>query len=181
MRTKSYRAFFASTALILSFLSAPHASAFCFEEAGDLYGLPPDLLIAISKTESGLRADLPPSWNTDGSYDVGLMQVNSNWYFWSPVVRNLWPNIQDPCTNVMTGAWILAQCVRKYGYNWKGIGCYHSQTPDKRDEYARRVAKKLFNTSKTTTENLPSAPENRDSSHLAQLFPKGYDNATAIP
>jgi conjugal transfer pilus assembly protein TraD len=38
----------------------------------------------------------------------------------------------DPCTNVRTGAWILAQCVRRYGYNWKAVGCYHSNTPGRR-------------------------------------------------
>lgn len=120
------------------------ASAFCFEEAGALYGIAPEIISAISQQETGGRPDLPPSWNTNGSYDVGLMQINSNWYYWSPEVRALWPQIQDPCTNVMVGTWILAKCMNKYGYNWKAIGCYHSQTPEKRDHYAKQIAEKIF-------------------------------------
>lgn len=126
-------------------LATPHTTnAFCFNEAAERYGVAPELLIAISSEESGMRSDTPPNWNTDGSYDIGLMRINSNWYFWSKTVRDLWPNLEDPCTNVMVGAWILAGCVKKYGYNWKAVGCYHSQTPNKRDSYAKRIAKRVF-------------------------------------
>ncbi|WP_265555538.1 lytic transglycosylase domain-containing protein [Trichlorobacter lovleyi] len=119
-------------------------TGFCFQEAGERYGIPPEVLMSISKQESGMRADLPPSWNKDGSYDVGVMRINSNWYHWSPEVRSLWPHLEDPCTNVMVGAWLLARCIHDYGYNWKGIGCYNSRTPSKNEKYARSVARQLL-------------------------------------
>lgn len=129
---------------LCSMLAAQASHPYCFEEAAARYGLPIETLKAVSKQESGMRADIPPSWNTDGSYDIGIMRINSNWYHWSPYVRDLWPQIEEPCTNVMVGAWILAGCLRQYGNTWEGIGCYNSRTPSKRDKYARDIARILY-------------------------------------
>jgi len=134
-----------SIAISLFFSCAtPRAEAFCFNEAAERYSVAPELLMAISAEESGMNENAAPNWNKDGSYDVGIMRINSNWYHWSKTVRDLWPELEDPCTNVMVGAWILSKCISKYGYNWKAVGCYHSQTPEKRDNYAKRIAKKVF-------------------------------------
>jgi soluble lytic murein transglycosylase-like protein len=65
------------------------------------------------------------------------MQINSSWA--STLGKDRWNALADPCTNVRTGAWILRQCIDKYGYNWKAVGCYNSQTPSKRDRYAARI------------------------------------------
>lgn len=117
---------------------------FCFQEASDRYGIPVEVLMSIAKQESGMRAGLPPSWNKDGSYDVGVMRINSNWYYWSPEIRELWDQLEDPCTNVQVGAWLLSKCIKEYGYNWKGIGCYNSRTPKKNEKYAKEVARQLI-------------------------------------
>jgi soluble lytic murein transglycosylase-like protein len=53
--------------------------AFCFEEAGFIYNVSPRLLWAIARVESGFRADAF-NRNADGSYDYGLMQINSSWH-----------------------------------------------------------------------------------------------------
>ncbi len=116
------------------------AAAFCFEEAGNRYGISPQLLYAISKGESSFNP-LAINYNTNGTYDYGLMQINSTW---EPALRKLgisWNNLGDPCTNVMVGAWVLSQCIRDYGYTWSAVGCYNSRTPSKRDRYAARVAR----------------------------------------
>ncbi len=34
-------------------------------------------------------------------------------------------------------------CINKYGYNWKAIGCYNSQTPEKSESYAKKVFAQL--------------------------------------
>lgn len=122
------------------FLASSTAHAFCFEKAGTEYGLAPEILESISTTESENKPYVV-HWNTNGTFDVGLMQINSSWE--KSVGKELWSRLFDPCTNVRVGAWILAQCVQRYGYGWKAVGCYHSNTPSKRDGYAKKVAHAL--------------------------------------
>ncbi|HJV33548.1 lytic transglycosylase domain-containing protein [Geomonas sp.] len=119
---------------------ATSASCFCFEEAGAEYGINPQILRAIAKVESNFNP-YAVNKNSNGTYDFGLMQINSSWA--STLGKQRWNNLGDACYNTKTGAWILAQCISKYGYNWKAIGCYNSQTPQKRDVYARKVFQQL--------------------------------------
>ena len=110
--------------------------SFCFEEAGVEYGVSPHLLWAIAKVESDFN---PAALNTnaDGSFDYGLMQINSRWY--PTLGRERWMHLNDACYNVRTGAWILSQCVKRHGYTWEAVGCYSAQSPNKRAVYANRV------------------------------------------
>ncbi len=124
----------------MSAVTTRPAYAFCYEEAGNRYGISPNLLHAISKGESSFNP-IAINYNTNGSYDYGLMQINSSW---EPTLRKLgipWGTLADPCTNVMVGAWVLSQCIRDYGYTWPAVGCYNSRTPSKRDRYAARIAR----------------------------------------
>ncbi|WP_241426286.1 lytic transglycosylase domain-containing protein [Geobacter benzoatilyticus] len=123
---------------VLSFSGT--AGAFCFEEAGAEYGISPLLLRTISKGESNFNP-VAVNYNTNGSYDFGLMQINSSW---APTLRKMgipWEALADPCTNVKVGAWVLSQCVQDYGYTWAAVGCYNSRTPSKRNRYASRIAR----------------------------------------
>ena len=123
----------------ISVVSTRSANSFCYEEAGSRYGISPTLLYAISKGESSFNP-VAINYNTNGSYDYGLMQINSSW---EPTLRKLgipWNTLADPCTNVMVGAWVLSQCIQDYGYTWPAVGCYNSRTPSKRDRYAARIA-----------------------------------------
>ena len=116
------------------------AYGFCFDEAGRTYGISPLLLRAIAEIESGLN---PAAFNRNrnGSYDFGLMQINS---FWAKIlgIEN-WLLIGDPCNNVKVGAWILRQCIDRYGYTWEAIGCYNADSFEKRVRYANKVYGKL--------------------------------------
>jgi|GEM_PF-823763 len=126
--------------LVSALCSSGTAHAFCYEEAGAIYGIAPRLLWAISKGESNFNP-AAVNYNTNGSYDFGLMQINSSW---APTLRKNgipWDTLADPCTNVKVGAWVLAQCVSDYGYTWTAVGCYNSRTPSKRDRYAARIAR----------------------------------------
>ena len=127
-------------ALLLVHGLATDSPAFCFDEAGSLYGINPLILRAIAKVESNFNPAALHR-NTNGTYDYGLMQINSSW---APVLgKERWNLLGDACYNTMTGSWILATCMSKYGYTWKAIGCYNSQTPDKRDRYAQMVFRQL--------------------------------------
>lgn len=116
------------------------AHAFCFDEAGAEYGINPQILRAIAKVESNFNPRAVHR-NTNGTFDFGLMQINSSWA--STLGKERWNSLGDACVNTKTGAWILSMCIEKYGYNWKAIGCYNSQTPDKRDRYSRMVFEQL--------------------------------------
>ena len=126
--------------LLSTLYSCSTAHAFCYEEAGAMYGIAPRLLWTISKGESNFNP-AAVNYNTNGSYDFGLMQINSSW---APTLRKkgiTWQSLADPCTNVKVGAWVLAQCIQDYGYTWAAVGCYNSRTPSKRDRYAARIAR----------------------------------------
>lgn len=116
------------------------AHPFCFEEAGAQYGINPQILRAIAKVESNFNP-AAINKNSNGTFDVGLMQINSIWA--ATIGKERWNSLGDACSNAKTGAWILSMCMNKYGYTWKAIGCYNSQTPDKRDKYSRMVFNQL--------------------------------------
>ncbi len=127
-------------AIVLVLVASRYLCAFCFEEAGEKHGVSPQLLWAIAKTES--RFD--PSainYNRNGSFDYGLMQVNSSWY--GALGHERWMSLGDACYNVQVGAWILSRCVQRYGYTWTAVGCYNAFSDDKRAAYANRIYRVL--------------------------------------
>ena len=123
--------------IFLILFPVEHVYAFCFEEAGTVYRVSSRLLQAIAQVESGCRPDAL-NRNADGSYDYGVMQINSSWE--KKLGHQRWMALGDPCYNVQVGAWILAQCVRRHGYTWEAIGCYNSPIRKKKTAYARRIA-----------------------------------------
>lgn len=132
---KMMRAFKLLTVFL--FLLVPSMSnAFCFAEAGNAYGINSELLKGIAKIESGLNPNAI-NINSNGSKDLGLMQINSSW------IANMGLDygrlMSDPCYNVMTGARILKTCVDKHGYEWKAVGCYNAVSRNKRVDYSWKV------------------------------------------
>ncbi|MDH0867278.1 lytic transglycosylase domain-containing protein [Mitsuaria sp. GD03876] len=121
-------------------LSAPAPARFdrCFLAAGQRYGVSPLLLKAIARQESGLDPAARHR-NADGSTDTGLMQINSAWL---PTlarhgVRE--SDLQDPCANILVGAWILGSNFRTMGPTVQALGAYNARDPAKRQAYARQV------------------------------------------
>ena len=120
---------------------AGSASA-CWDAAAQRYGVHPSLLYAIAKTESGLN---PAAYNRNrnGSYDIGLMQINS---IWLPALRRYGiaeRDLLDPCTSIQVGAWILAQNIRRLGSSWNAVGAYNAGDPELRLKYALKVYRNL--------------------------------------
>ena len=128
---------FAAALVALCMLLLPlSASPMCFEEAGRGYGISPALLYTIAKVESNLNPGAV-NRNTNGSYDYGLMQINSGWY--ATLGRDRWDRLSDACYNVHVGAWILRQCIDRYGYTWDAVGCYNASSKPKRTAYAWKI------------------------------------------
>jgi soluble lytic murein transglycosylase-like protein len=142
VRTQSIRRGVRTTILaaILGLFSG--SAAACWEEAGARYGVNPYLLYAIAKTESSLNPKAI-NRNKNGSYDIGLMQINSSWF---PTLRRYGVDEQqllEPCTSIHVGAWILAQNMQRMGNSWDAVGAYNSTKPDIRLRYARKVYNNL--------------------------------------
>lgn len=114
----------------------------CWEDVATWYGINVNLLYAIAKTESGLNP-IARNKNKNGSYDIGLMQINSSWL---PTLRKYGideKRLQDPCTNLQVGAWILSENMRRMGITWEAVGAYNAKDPGLRIQYARKVYKNI--------------------------------------
>lgn len=128
--------------LVSPFAGAQDAVHACFGAASAKYNIHPALLRAIAQQESSMN---PSAFrrNADGSEDIGLMGINT---VHLPVLGTAGigrEKLFDPCTNIMVGAWLLATKVARHGMTWKAVGLYHSATPSRRDDYARRVWQRL--------------------------------------
>lgn len=122
--------------LAIIFYFSSDAFCYCFEQAACRYNIAPEILYAIAKVESKFDTHAV-NWNKDGSYDYGIMQINSGWH--KVLGADAWSKLGDPCYNVNVGAWILARCIKRYGYNWEAVGCYNASSKNKRNEYAYKV------------------------------------------
>ena len=124
--------------MLIAAMSVKPAEAFCFEEAGLMYNISPVLLWSIAKVESNFNP-VAINKNKNGSFDYGVMQINSSWY--STLGQERWNTLGDACQNVKTGAWILSDCVRSNGYTWDAVGCYNAISKEKRRAYSEKVKK----------------------------------------
>lgn len=131
--------------LLLLFVSQG-VFANCWDKAAHYYHVDPYLLFAIAKVESGMNPRAV-GWNRDGSYDVGLMQINSS-HFDELERRGIDERrlIVEPCTSIMVGASILSSMIKVYGYNWEAVGAYNAglkkENYPQRMQYAHKVWRK---------------------------------------
>lgn len=95
-----------------------------YQEAEVTHRITPKLLCSFAKVES--KEDPKAiNRNTNGSFDVGVMQINSSWL---PILSKYGITLNDlfyPKTNIMVGAWVLSQCHASFGESWKAIDCYN--------------------------------------------------------
>jgi hypothetical protein len=108
----------------------------------------------LERTLWGLR-DQEGGWigaevaNTNGTHDLGPLQVNSLWV--PRIARAIALSDEevrhklrsDPCFNVETARWIFLSGVRLTGDYWKAVGMYHSPTAWRQRRYAADVAHHL--------------------------------------
>ncbi|MBM2652247.1 MULTISPECIES: transglycosylase SLT domain-containing protein [Burkholderia] len=114
------------------------ARADCLDDAATFQKVSVSLLRGIAQVESGMNPNAVNT-NTNGTVDIGLMQINSTWLPTLAREGISRESLFDACTNAYVGAWILSQNIRQLGANWNAIGAYNAASPDKRLAYARKV------------------------------------------
>jgi len=147
--------------LVATFLVAPAvAMGDCYVEAASRYSVNVDLLRAIGYHESRLGAVAIDHKNTDGSVDVGEMQINSS-NFAELQKYGITPDSlrEKRCLNIHVGAWILAGFIKKHGNTWRAVGAYGAGDSVKkdaaRDGYANCIREDL---KKIMSGSVKSAP-----------------------
>lgn len=124
-------------------MAASKILAACIMLASQTHTVPPALLVGIYKAEGGKVGQEVK--NTNGSYDLGPMQINT---IWLPELAKQWgveKNIahkwvrDDACTNVDVAAWILRKHITETKSLSQAIAHYHSKTPKYGNKYKKRV------------------------------------------
>ena len=121
----------------------------CVVAAANQYQVPPALILSILKVEGGKVGEI--SKNTNGTVDIGPMQINSIHLPSFAKYGITYDRLKnDGCLNVHIGTYLIKKAeVEKTGGAknvdpatfWKAVGNYHSKTPDKNYNYANKVAK----------------------------------------
>ncbi|MDD5332893.1 MAG: lytic transglycosylase domain-containing protein [Rhodoferax sp.] len=138
----------------------------CWNEAAQRYGVPVDLLVAIARVESNLN---PQAVNRShllrtGSYDIGLMQINSGHFRRLARYGIRESDLFEPCTNLHVGAWLLANSFSRRGVSWDSVGAYNAACSQLKGEactqarakYAWRVYQRLPSRQPFTAAKAPS-------------------------
>ncbi|HEC8924847.1 TPA: transglycosylase SLT domain-containing protein [Salmonella enterica subsp. enterica serovar Stanley] len=112
----------------------------CFDMAGKDAGIDPDLLRAIAWQESRLHYDAIGK-NPVSGYGMGLMQIDSQ-HLGNMKKRGIDREllVTDICTNIYSGALILAQAFNKWGPTWEAVGAYNAGFAGTPKQHFRRMA-----------------------------------------
>ena len=116
----------------------------CMLATAAFYHVPPRVLPAIQAVEGGQIGTV--QLNTDGSEDLGVMQVNTRWIDALSRAAGLSPEatrarlVNDPCFNIAASGAILRTYLNEAaGDLMLAVGYYHSHTPTRRQAYLERV------------------------------------------
>ncbi|MFP3554108.1 lytic transglycosylase domain-containing protein [Paraburkholderia sp. SIMBA_049] len=137
------------TILLTGALLATTARADCLDDAAAFHHVNVRLVRAIATVESGLRPAVTHV-NTDGSTDIGLMQINTAWLTKLSRFGVTRAALYDGCTSAYVGAWILARNITSLGLTWDAVGAYNATTPALRVTYARKVYRQLMTDASAT-------------------------------
>ena len=108
------------------------------------YHLPPHVLPSIQMVEGG-RLGLAAA-NSDGSADLGVMQINTLWiaplarYTRQPETAVRLRLLHDPCFNIAAAGAIMRIYLNDEGGDlMRAIGNYHSHKPGRNQRYQLKV------------------------------------------
>lgn len=107
----------------------------CINRAAIFYKVPATIIISVLRQEGGKNGDAIK--NKNGTYDYGVMQINSIWLPKISVYGYTKEDVQyNACKNISVGTWILSQSIAEGKNVWSGVGNYHSHTPKRNYKYS---------------------------------------------
>lgn len=124
----------------------------CWSKIGERYGIDPLLLVAIAKVESSFNPKAI-RYNRNGTYDVGLMQINSSNFSRLAAAGINTEKLDDACTSIEAGAVILSAFIEQHGYTWTAVGAYNAGSSPARGRLRKRYATKVWNTYRSLTQD----------------------------
>ncbi len=137
----------------------------CLKAAAALHQVPAGVLVLLMSVEAGRLGEV--SQNTNGTVDIGPMQVNDAWVrkiagHWRASPDAAYRALRDNfCANVEGGAWILRQALDEaHGDLWSGVALYHSHDPVHKLEYMRLVYAQAMRLKRESARELASADAN---------------------
>lgn len=163
---------FKGASILAACLFSGGVHAFCFEQAAQRYSMPVTLLHAVAHVESSFQQKAV-STNRDGSINYGLMQIHESNLAWLGHTKE---TIMEPCANVMAGARVLADMVKRYGMTWRAVGSYNAGTSPaldgSRQEYVAKVKAALeAGASPSNLVNLRQTSRKPQAIHVATSAP----------
>lgn len=111
----------------------------CIEIAAQEFKVPEEILWAIRIVEGGRRGLVRK--NSDGSIDVGVMQINSVHFEEFSSKYSVKPSwlVWNNCISVRAGAYRLSKEMTRAKSFWRGVGSYHSRTPSLNRRYVEKI------------------------------------------
>ena len=109
-----------------------------YVQAGEYFGVNPQILWAIAQKETRHNPKLISKPNKNGTYDIGIMQINSAHLPRLKKEYNITKkDLLNPKINIFVGAEILKKCFDKHGVSQNGITCYNGRI--KNNPYGKEV------------------------------------------
>lgn len=124
----------------------------CIYEIADYYEVPIELIAAVKFAESSNMSEVGKIGpNRNGTYDLGIMQINTWWLedagdssliHWGIDEQEL---LSNPCTNLAVGTWILHQNLSRYKDTKKALAAYNAGKPNSSEglKYAEKILQRL--------------------------------------
>jgi hypothetical protein len=143
--------------LITSLCASPYDAL--FEKAGADFGIEPSLLARIATIESSMNPNALGK-NTNGTVDIGLMQINSMHLKRLSKIGVTAQSLKDPEVNIYVAALLLSSHIKRRGYNLQAIGCYHSGNAVYKNQWLKRLAMAQIPHTNAIQSNVPIASGN---------------------